>query len=317
MKFIIFLLSLLIPASIILYAGVFIVEQTEYAFRLQFGSPIGKIIKKPGIHLSIPFIQTIKKYDNRILDFTGDSNLLPTKDKKYIYVDSVARWKITNPLTFYQTIGTLEKGQQIMDGIIDSAVGGIVSRYPLVETVRSSDNILNTPATDPLLSQGAQIEKIEVGRAKLQEEIKIEAKKDLIRYGIELIDVRLKKITLEEKVRQKVFDRMISERKKMAQKTRSEGQGKKAEIEGRIEKETRRLMSEATQRVLEIKASADAKALQIYADAYQQDIEFYQFYRHLLSYERTLKGKTTLMMSSNDDYFRLLSGKSILQNKSN
>lgn len=298
--------SLAIVASVLLYLGAFIVDQTDYAFRLQFGSPVGDVIKTPGLHFSIPFIQTVQRYDNRILDFDGDSTLLPTADKKYVYVVAVARWKIENPLMFYQTIGSYDKAQQIMDGIIDSAVGGIVSSHPLVETVRSTNDIVKAVSeNDPI---EIPIEVISSGREKIQTAILTAAAKDLSRYGIHLIAVRLKKIALQENVLSKVYERMISERKKIANKIRSEGVGKKIEITGKTQKEKQKIMGEAMNQSLIIKGKADAESARLYTEAFSKDTDFFNFVRQLASYRKTIKNKAILMLNSNDPYLQLLKG---------
>lgn len=311
------LFSLLVLASIGAYLGVFIVDETQFAFRLQFGSPVGSIIRRPGVHLSIPFIQTIKRYDNRVLDFDGDADLIPTKDKKYIYVDPIARWRITDPLAFYQKLGTFKRAQQILDGIIDAAVSGIVSRNNLIESVRSSNKIV-TKADDKTESDRteAQIRPITKGRKKLEREILKEASRKLPQYGIQLIDVRFKKIALEEKVQKKVLQRMISERDKIATRIRSEGIAKRDDIIGTASRDIVKMLAEAKMKAQIIMGEGDSQSAQTYANAYIQDADFFKFYRQLQSYEQTITKQTTLMMSITDPYFRLFSGYGVVTKSS-
>ncbi len=315
MKFFSFSFVIAVILAYTTYQAVFLVDQTEYAFRLQFGSPVGDTIKTPGIYFHIPYIQTIVKYDNRLLDFEGDSTLLPTKDKKYIYVDTFARWKITDPLQFYQSIGNYKRAQQVLDGVIDSTTGGVISSYNLVEVVRSSNNILETVDKSFQTLAETGIEKIQTGRKKIQIEILQKAKKAIKNNGIDILAVRFKKIALEENVLKKVFERMISERKKIASQIRAEGMGKKVEIEGRAFKEKSLILAESRKQAAQIQGEADAKSAQIYAESYKKNTDFFEFYRTLKSYKKTLSKKTTLLMNKNDPYLSVLQGQGVLSKK--
>jgi len=264
----------------------------------QFGKP-KKVVKEPGLHFKIPFIQKVNYFEKRILAWDGYPTQIPTKDKKYIWVDTTARWKIEDPLKFLQTVSDEKGAQTRLDDIIDAAVRDVVTAHNLIEIVRSSNRI-----TEELEEKA--LESIKVGRDKMRREIIKIAEEMLPRYGIELVDIRIKRINYVEDVREKVYQRMIAERKKAAEKYRSQGRGVKAEIEGRTEKELKVIISGAYKEAQKIKGEAEAKANEIYSQAYSQDPEFFSFLKTLKTYQNTVDKNTTLLLSTDSDYFKYL-----------
>ncbi len=293
---------------VIFNGAFFVVDETEQVILLQFGKPVGEPITEAGLHFKTPFIQDVKVFDKRVLEWDGDENQIPTSDKKYIWVDTFGRWRIIDPLKFYQSVrGDERLAQSRLDDIIDSATRNFISENLLIEAVRNSDRVLKTT----LEEQGGFGTKevriiIEKGRQKLTELILAKAAVAMPEFGIELLDVRIKRINYIEEVRQKVYERMISERKRIAEKSRSEGQGRKAEIDGEREKEFQRITSEAYRTAQEIKGKADAEATKIYANAYSRDPEFYSFVQTLESYRSTMKSNSTMILSTDSEYLKYI-----------
>ncbi len=299
-------------AAIVLFlinSSMFVVDETEQVIVLQFGRPIGEPIKDAGLHFKIPFIQDLKKFDKRVLEWDGDANQIPTSDKKYIWVDTFGRWRIVDPLKFYQSVrGDERAGQSRLDDIIDSATRNFVSENLLIEAVRNSNRELKTTIEEEtgLGSQEGFQNQIDKGRQVITDAIQAAAAKAMPEFGIELLDVRIKRINYIEEVRQKVYERMISERKRIAEKSRSEGEGRKAEIEGEREKEFQRITSEAYRTAQEIQGKADAEATLIYASSFNRDPEFYSFIQTLDSYRKTMNSNTTLILNTDSDYLKFL-----------
>ncbi len=295
----------------------YVVDETEQVIITQFGEPVGEPITAAGLHLKIPLIQQVNVFDKRLLDWDGKANEIPTRDKKLIIVDTNARWKIVDPLLFLQSVGDLRTAQARLDDIIDSVTRDLVSSHQLVEVVRNSNELLdrieerkekrekdeNTEFT------GSQevLERIKDGREKLTADI-LEGCQKIVRdgFGLELVDVKIKRIIYVQEVLVKVYDRMVSERKRAAEQYRSEGQGKKAEIEGRMSKDLKEITSEAYREAEGIKGEADAKVTKIYADAYGKDAEFYRYFKTLETYAQTLDNNVMLLLSTDNDYLKLL-----------
>lgn len=295
-------------ALILLESSVYTVDETEQVIILQFGKPVGEPIKEAGLHFKLPFIQNVTTFDRRVLEWDGDENQIPTSDKKYIWVDTFARWRIVEPLKFYQSVNNERNAQSRLDDIIDSATRNFVSENLLIEAVRNTNRELQITVEEAegfgLESVAQQIEK---GREQITKLILQKAAETMPQYGIELLDVRIKRINYIEEVRQKVYERMISERKRIAEKFRSEGQGRKAEIDGEREKELQRITSEAYRTAQEIKGKADAEATRIYAAAFNKDPEFYSFLQTLETYRSTFNNSnTTLMLNTNSDFLKYL-----------
>lgn len=284
----------------------YIVSETEQAVILQFGKPVGRPIMNAGLHLKAPIIQTVHKFDKRVLAWDGDPNQIPTKDKKYIWVDVTARWRIADPLTFLESVENEMGAHGRLDDIVDAATRNMVSDNVLLELVRNSNRPFS--ALDVELFQDTSIvnEKIDMGREHITRKILEQAKEMVPQYGIELVDVRIKRINYVEEVRKKVYERMISERKRIAERYRSEGQGQMAEIEGKRERELQRIRSEAYQEAKEIQGRADAEATRIYASAYNKDPEFYSFLKTLETYQSTVDSNTTMLMTTKSDYLKYL-----------
>lgn len=245
------------------------------------------------------------------MEWDGYPNQVPTRDKKYIVVDTTARWKIIDPLKFIQSVRTESSAQSRLDDIIDSSAREAISRHDLVEVVRNSNKILEEREEAELDSaeQGEErlaLPKVKVGREKIVKMILAQAKPTIKEYGIELIDVKIKRLNYEQSVEKKVFDRMISERKRIAEKLRSEGLGKKAEIEGRMNRELNKIESEAYKKSQEIVGKAEAESTSIYANAYNRDSEFFNFYRTLQTYQDSLDDKVILFMSSDGEFLEIL-----------
>ncbi len=293
--------------------ALYIVDETQQVIITQFGQPIGDPIKDAGLRIKLPFIQVANYFDKRLLAWDGDPNQIPTKDKKYIFVDTTARWKIVDPLKFMQSVRSEMEAHARLDDIIDSATRDHITSHNLVEAVRNSNRLLEA-SSEGEMEEGEDImtteavESIDVGRVALSRGILKQASRIIPQYGIELVDVRIKRINYVEDVRIKVYDRMISERKRAAEQYRSEGQGKKAGIEGQMAKELQEIQSLAKKEALTIVGEADAKATTIYAQAYNQDPEFYSFLKTLEAYRQTTNDRTTLVLTTDSDYYTYLQG---------
>jgi len=282
-------------------------EEGRQAIITQFGEPIGDPIINAGLHLKIPFIQKVNYFEKRILEWDGYPNQIPTKDKRYIWVDTTARWRINNPLKFFQSVYDERGGHARLDDIIDSAVRDAVTGQNLIEIVRSSNRLSQEKiiSADSFMDT-AVLEKITVGRDKIRKDILEKAKVLAPKYGIKLIDVRIKRINYVEEVRRKTYERMIAERRRASEQYRSEGRGIRAEIEGRTEKELKTIISEAYKNSQSIKGEGDAKATKIYADAYNKDPDFYSFLKTLETYDNTVDKNTTLILTTEGEYFKYL-----------
>ncbi|MFC1576100.1 protease modulator HflC [Candidatus Omnitrophota bacterium] len=300
-----------IVAVLMISGAIYTIDETQQVVITQFGEPIGKPITKSGLHFKIPFIRQANYFEKRILEWDGNPNQIPTKDKKYIWVDTTARWKISDALKFMQSVTNETGAQARLDDVIDSATRDAITSHNLVEVVRNTNRILDEEGLrkdeDASFDQiAAEIEKISFGRDTLTRDIVAEAAKTVPQYGIELIDVRIKRINYVAEVQRKVYERMISERKRAAEKYRSEGQGKKAEIEGRMGKDLKEIRSEAYKVAEEIKGKADATATDIYADAYNRDPEFYAFLKTLDTYKNTIDDNTTIILTTDSEYLNYL-----------
>lgn len=284
------------------------VPEGRQAVITRFGEPVGGAVTKTGLHLRLPFVEQVHLFETRILEWDGDANQIPTKDKRFIWVDTTARWKITDPLKFLQTVGNESGGQARLDDIIDAITRDVISDQLLIEIVRTSNrelsqNLIQEGVVDSELTKA---DVIKSGREVLTREILNRASKMTPEYGIELVDVRIKSIIYIDDVLRKIYERMIAERNRAAQQFRSEGLGRKAEIGGRREKDLNTIRSEAYRKSQEIKGKADAEAARIYADAYGKDADFYRFVQTLKSYEKTMDSNTTLVLSSDSDYLTYL-----------
>ncbi len=298
------LFVIIIIAVLLIQNALYVVNEAEQAIITQFGKPVGDIIP-PGIHLKLPFIQDVNRFEDRILKWDGDPNQIPTKDKRFIWVDTTARWRITDPLQFFKTVATERGALSRLDDIIDSVVRDAVSGHLLVELVRGSD--YQPEGAEKFEIEGVEIKPEEMlGRELILANILAKASASTPEYGIELIDVQIKRINYVEQVRTRVYERMINERKKVAAEYRSEGEGEKAEILGQMQRELKTINSEGYRLALEIRGGADAEAAAIYANAYNQDKDFYNFLRTLESYKKTISGNGKMIISTDSDYYRYL-----------
>ncbi|MDA2930736.1 protease modulator HflC, partial [Acidobacteria bacterium AH-259-O06] len=278
------LLLALVAGLILLLSAAFIVDETQQVIITQFGDPVGDAITKPGIKFKVPFIQDANYFDKRFLEWDGDANQVPTKDKRFIWVDTYARWRITDPLKFFQRLRDERGAQSRLDDILDGETRSAVARHDLVEVVRSTNR---EPDADLMESEEetAILEKVEKGRQAITREILEKASARAADLGIELLDLRLKRINYVEEVRRDVFARMIAERNRIAERFRSEGQGEAARIGGEKERELKRIQSEAYRTAEELRGKADGEATGIYANAYNRDPSFYAFMKSLDTYE--------------------------------
>jgi membrane protease subunit HflC len=293
-------------AAVLLLSSVYTLSETEQALLTQFGRPVGGVVKDPGLHLKIPFIQEVHRFDRRWLEYDGDPNEIPTKDKKYIWVDTYARWRIADPLRFYQAVRDERGGQSRLDDIVDGETRNAIASFDLIEIVRSTNRPFQV--TEDLEGIGAAeaMAKVSAGRSGIAKVILEKASKITPEFGIELVDVRFKRINYVDSVQQKVFERMISERKRIAERSRSEGQGRAAEIRGQKERDVLGASSGGYKTAQEVKGIADAKATSVYAKAYGRDADLYQFLKSMETLGGSVDEKTWLILSTNSELLKYL-----------
>ena len=303
-------LGILAVAVVLALAGSFyVVEEGQQAVVLQFGRPVGAAVSEAGLHFKVPFIQEVRRFDKRLLIWDGDPNQIPTAGREFIWVDATARWRIVDPLKFLQSVATETGAQSRLDDIIDSVVRDLVSANPLVELVRSAS--WQTPKEEVLEEVSKEVveelkKEINLGREGLTRAVLSVVRKITPQYGIEVVDVRIKRLNYVESVREKVYTRMVSERKQLAARFRSEGEGRSAEILGNMDKELREIRSEAYRTVQEVRGKGDATATKIYGDAYGRDKEFYAFSRTLENLKASKNKNATLVLTTDSDYYRYL-----------
>ncbi len=295
-------------AVVLLFLSAFTVDEAEQVIIVQMGAPVGEPITEPGLHFRIPFIQEIRRFDKRLLTWDGDPNQIPTVEEQFISVDTTARWRIVDPLKYLQSVQNEAGASSRLNDILDSVFRDKIASSALVDIVRSKDwkvsqedlkRVMPTDGDEEILLQ-----KVETGREELVRSVLETAQKQMPQYGIELVDIRIRRINYVDSVQQQVFSRMIAERQRIAEQFRSEGQGRAAEIEGETEREIFTIESEAARDAAIIRGRADAEATRIYNEAYGSDPEFYSFFRTLESYESSLGRGTTMVIGSNADYFR-------------
>ncbi|MCF8144019.1 MAG: protease modulator HflC [Deltaproteobacteria bacterium] len=299
---------LIIPIIIILiavFSSAYVIDETEQVIITQFGKVIGEPKTDPGLNFKIPVIQNANFFPKNLLAWDGDEGQVPTLDKTFLYVDAFARWKIVDPLKFFQTVNNMTGALARLDDIIDPAVRNFVTSYSLIETVRNSNRVLDK--LDVEVEDAMQEEllaKVTTGRQEITRGIMAQAQPKLVDFGIELVDVQIKRLNYVEQVRKSVYSRMIAERNQMAQKFRSEGEGEARSIEGNRDKELKRITSEAYRIAQEKMGKADAEATTIYAQAYDKSPEFYSFVKSLGVYEKTMDKDTSLILSTDSDFLR-------------
>jgi membrane protease subunit HflC len=291
---------------IVLLNAFYIVKETNQVIITQFGEPIGDAITSPGLHIKVPFIQKANYFEKRWLEWDGDANEIPTKDKKYIWVDTYARWRISDPLVFFQRVRDERGAQSRIDDIIDGETRNAVANFDLIEIVRSTNREFEMTEEAEILDLASAIVKIQTGRERIAQIILEKSSETTPEIGVELKDVKIKRINYVDEVERKQFDRMISERQRIATKYRSEGDGQSAEIRGQKEKELLGIQSGAYRTAQEIKGKADAEATAIYADAYNRDPEFYQFMKTLEVYRTVMDKETWLLLSTDAEFLKYL-----------
>jgi len=317
-------LILLVVLVLLIAGGTFYqVDETEQVIVTQFGEPARAPITTPGLKMKVPFIQTIRRFDKRVLEWDGLPGQIPTLDKRFIVLDTTARWRISDPLRFLQSVGDERSAQGRLDDLINSAARDVVSGHLLIQTVRTFARELPPDEPDegndeqravsavkpdtavlPTAKDVAPEERL--GRDKLTELMVKRARQNLPNLGIELIDVRIKSVNYVREVEQRVYERMISERRRIAARFRSEGDGASAKIRGEKERELDRIRSEAYRKAQETIGKADAEAARIYAESYSQDPEFYAFYQTLEAYKQTLQKNSSLLVTTSSDFYRYL-----------
>ena len=295
---------------LVLLNSFYIVYEYDQVIITQFGEPKGDAVIKPGMHIKIPFIQKANRFEKRWLEWDGDANEIPTKDKKYIWVDTYARWRISDPLVYFQRLRDERGAHSRIDDIIDGDTRNAVAGYDLIEIVRSSNREFEESEETAILDISYVGTEIKTGREKITEIILEESSLKAADLGIELRDVRIKRVNYVTEVQAKVFDRMISERQQIASKYRSEGDGESAKIRGEKERELKRITSEAYKRAQEIQGEADAEATRIYALAYNLDPEFYQFMKTLETYVSSLDKETWMLLSTDAEFLKYLKSSS-------
>ena len=297
---------LAVAVLLVVFGLFYVVTETNQVIVTQFGKPVGGAVTKPGIHLKLPFIQKANYFEKRWLEWDGDPNQIPTKDKKYIWVDTYARWRISDPLVFFQRVRDERGGHSRLDDIIDGETRNTVANFELLEIVRSSNRPFEQTEESAILERAEGVGHVSTGREKMAHVILAESKAITPEFGIELRDVQIKRVNYVDEVQQKVFDRMIAERQRIASKYRSEGDGRSAEIRGQKERELKRIRSEAYKTAQELKGKADAEATRIYAQAYSADPEFYQLWKTLETYRVTLDTNTWLFLSTDSEFLKYL-----------
>ena len=282
-------------------------DERDQAIITQFGNPVGGAIKQAGLHFKMPFIQKVHKFDKRILEWDGQKKQIPTLDKRYIWIDTFSRWRIVDPLLFYQTVRNETFAQSRLDDIISGTTRDVISSNPLIEIVRNSNREMKFSSDFQQAQETVEFVKtIKTGREKIQHQIYLMAKDKVKDYGIQLIDVKIKRVNYVQEVRNKVYERMISERNKIAAKYRSEGEGKAAEILGKMQKELQIIQSDAYKQAETIKGKADAEAIKIYANAYNKDPNFFEFLKTMEAYKSSIKDKDVIIMSTDSDFYKYL-----------
>ena len=295
----------LVAALILVGQVVYTVNEVQQVIITQFGEPVGNPVTTPGLHFKVPFIQTANFFDKRFLEWDGSPNQVPTRDRRFIWVDTYARWRITDPLLFFQRLRDERGAQTRLDDILDGETRNAIARHDLIEVVRTSNR---DPAEVELEADEETVilEPIERGREDIVSEILHTAAGRTADLGIELLDLRLKRINYVEEVQRDVFLRMIAERQRIAEQFRSEGQGESARIGGERERDLAQIQSEAYRAAEELRGQADAEATAVYAEAYNQDADFYAFTKSMETYEQTMDPSTFFILGTDSELLRFL-----------
>ena len=307
----IILIIAVIACLLLVVASSYVVDETEQVVVTQFGKVMGKPKQAPGLYFKIPFIQNTNYFPKNLLHWDGDPGQIPTLDKTYIWVDTFARWKIVDPIKYFQTVSNIISAQGRLDDIIGPAVRNFISSYKLIETVRTTDRELDTfevGLEDIVESKRPEAYAIKTGREKITSGILQQAKPKLEKFGIELVDVKIKRVNYVEQVRKSVYFRMIAERNQIAEKFRSEGVGESRKILGEKERDLKLITSEAYRLAQEIKGKADAEVTKLFAAAYGLDPEFYSFTKTLEAYGEALDKNSSIILSTESEFFKYFKG---------
>ena len=300
-------IALAVVILIVLLSSLYIVKEHEQVIITQFGRPIGDPITAPGLKVKAPIVQKVNRFDKRFLEWDGDPNQLPTKDKRFIWVDMYARWRITDPLLYFQRLRDERGAQTRLDDILDGETRNAIANHNLLEVIRNTNR---TPEQSELETRDETgLEEINTGREVIREEILSKAQTRTKDLGIEILDVQFKRINYVEEVRQKVYERMVAERMRIADRFRSEGEGEASRIRGERERELKRIQSEAYRQAREIRGDADASATEIYAAAYNRSTGtqgFYEFLKTMEIYRTTLDSETTLILSTEGEFYKFI-----------
>ena len=299
------LLVVLLAALVLLGQTAYTVSETEQVIITRLGEPVGEPVVASGLHFKVPFIERINVFEKRFLEWDGNPNQVPTKDKRFIWVDTYARWRIVDPLLFFQRLRDERGAQSRLDDILDGETRNAVAQHDLIELVRSTNR---NPEDVPIESEEESVilDTIAQGRQEITREILTTASSRVVDLGIEILDLRFKRINYVEEVQQDVFARMIAERQRIAQQFRSEGQGEAARIDGERERELAQIVSEAYREAEALRGEADAEATQIYAAAYNKDADFYAFTKSLETYEATMDPSTVFILGTDSELLRFL-----------
>ncbi|MDD9304207.1 MAG: protease modulator HflC [Desulfobacter sp.] len=307
------ILVIVAAVIVLVYDSAYVVDETEQVVVTQFGRIVGDAVKEPGLKFKLPFIQKANIFPKNLLEWDGDPGQIPTKDKTYIWVDTFARWKISDPIVYFQTVKDEFSGLKRLDDIIDPAMRDLISAYPLVESVRNTARPMDTFDAIGAGSEDKNTKrmvryKVDLGRAEIARQIEKQAREKLVEFGIEVVDVKIKRINYIDSVRRSVYDRMIAERNQIAEKFRAEGKGEASNIRGEKERELQVIKSEAYREAQTLKGKADAEATRVYAKAYGQDPEFYAFLKTMELYKKTLEKDSTMVLSTDSELMKYLKG---------
>jgi membrane protease subunit HflC len=303
----------IVALCVSLLLSTYTVNQAEQVIITQFGKPVGEPITEPGLHFKMPFIQQVNSFDKRYLAWDGPMVEMSTKDKTYVQVDTFARWRITEPMRYYLRLRDERSAQSRLEDILGSETRTAIARHELIEVVRSDKDRkpLQDDSLGPLIGEGTLgvLRPIRIGRAVIEKDVFDAAAPKLAEFGIELLDVRFKRINYNQQVLERIYQRMISERLQIAQRFRSEGEGEAARINGNKVRDINEIESTAYKQIQEIQGEADAKATEIYAKAYAQKpeaAEFYKFLKSMETYRKVINGDASIVLSTNSELFSML-----------
>lgn len=303
----IILISLVAITVLVLSNSIYILDETQQAIVTQFGRPVGNPRTEPGLNFKVPFLNKVQFFDKRYLEWDGNKNQVPTKDKKFIFVDTYARWEITNPLQFFIRLRDERSAQSRLDDILDGETRNAIASHDLLDIVRSTNR--DPEVTEEFMEEIEKLDAISVGRAVIEKIVLEKANERTADLGVRILDFKFKRMNYVDEVRDRVYDRMISERNRIADQFRSEGQGEARKIEGDKERDLAEIQSKAFREAEEIKGRADAEATNIYASAYNKNrtaVDLYKFLRSMESFEKSMDENTSIILSSDSEFFKYL-----------